>query len=202
MNRFERIEYEPISVREALVQMKDLSELMIDLAYSSALFDSKGLAQEVMEIGERVDRLAYLLDMNAMVATRGPRDAESLAGVMRVASAAETVSNAALSLAGMVLRGNAVRSFVEEAFADIEQKLARIEVKHGSTLIGNTISELGLTSRIGANVIALRRNRDWTIKPRDQALLPGDVLIARGTATGLEKLRDFAEAEVDIGSMK
>ena len=35
MPKFEKIEYKPIPVRELLLEMKNLSELMIDLAYSS-----------------------------------------------------------------------------------------------------------------------------------------------------------------------
>jgi uncharacterized protein with PhoU and TrkA domain len=51
-------------------EMKDLSELMIDLAYSAALFNSRPLAEEVIEMERRVDSLAYLLDMSAMIAVR------------------------------------------------------------------------------------------------------------------------------------
>jgi hypothetical protein len=35
MPHFEKIEYKPIPVRELLLEMKNLSELMIDLAYSA-----------------------------------------------------------------------------------------------------------------------------------------------------------------------
>ena len=35
--------------------MKDVSEIMIDLAYSAALFNSNELAEEVMELEKRVD---------------------------------------------------------------------------------------------------------------------------------------------------
>ncbi|MEJ2272793.1 MAG: potassium channel protein, partial [Candidatus Bathyarchaeota archaeon] len=60
----DKIEYKPISVREALTEMKDVSEIMIDLAYSSALFNSHELAEEVMELEKRVDYLDYIIDMN------------------------------------------------------------------------------------------------------------------------------------------
>jgi uncharacterized protein with PhoU and TrkA domain len=41
MSDVERVEYTPVSVRETLIQMKDISELMIDLAYSAALFNNR-----------------------------------------------------------------------------------------------------------------------------------------------------------------
>jgi uncharacterized protein with PhoU and TrkA domain len=90
MPHFERIRYKPIPVRELLVEMKNLSELMIDLAYSAALFNDKELAEDVLALESRVDTLAYLLDMEIMVASRGdPKDAEALIGVSTVAAATD-----------------------------------------------------------------------------------------------------------------
>ena len=43
--------------------MKDISELMIDLAYSAALFHNKELAGEVMELEKKFDDLVYMLKM-------------------------------------------------------------------------------------------------------------------------------------------
>ena len=54
---FEKIAYKPIPVRELLVEMKNLSELMIDLAYSAALFNDKDLAEDVIALEEHIDTL-------------------------------------------------------------------------------------------------------------------------------------------------
>ncbi|MDH5788443.1 MAG: potassium channel protein, partial [Candidatus Bathyarchaeota archaeon] len=64
--------------------MKNLSELMIDLAYSAALFNDKELADDVLELESRVDTLSYLLDMTIMIAARDSKDAEMLVGVSTV----------------------------------------------------------------------------------------------------------------------
>ncbi|MCK4482707.1 potassium channel protein, partial [Candidatus Bathyarchaeota archaeon] len=66
----EKIEYKPVSVRELFLEMKNLSELMIDLAYSAALFNDKELAEDVLELENRVDTLTYLLEMEIMIAAR------------------------------------------------------------------------------------------------------------------------------------
>ena len=81
MPKFERIEYKPIPVRELLLEMKNLSELMIDLAYSSALYNDKDLAEDVLALESRVDTLAYLLEMEIMVASRNPKEAEAMVGI-------------------------------------------------------------------------------------------------------------------------
>ena len=73
MPKFEKIEYKPIPVRELLLEMKNLSELMIDLAYSAALYNDKDLAEDVLALESRVDTLAYLLEMEIMVAIKRPK---------------------------------------------------------------------------------------------------------------------------------
>jgi uncharacterized protein with PhoU and TrkA domain len=42
---------------ERLVELKDTSELMIDLAYSSLLLKNRELAEEVQRLEEHVDKL-------------------------------------------------------------------------------------------------------------------------------------------------
>jgi len=199
MVRLEKIEYKPIPVRDLLVEMKDLSELMIDLAYSAALFDSRALAEEVIELEKRVDTLAYILDMNAMIATRDAKDAESLVGVSVVATAADKISDAAGDIATIVLRGIGVHPIVREAFEKVEERLTRAEVKPGSVLAKKQLGELELAAKMGVDIIAIRRNEEWIINPKDdERIEEGDVLIARGAPLGIKELEGLAEGTLQV----
>jgi uncharacterized protein with PhoU and TrkA domain len=194
MGKLDRIRYRPIPVRDLLVEMKDMSELMIDLAYSSALFNSKELAEEVLELEENVDSLAYLLDMSAMVAARSPSDAESLVGVSAVASAIDKISDAAGDISAIVLKGIGIHPLVRRVFEKVEERLMRVEIKPESILVGRKRGDLRLASRIGANIIAIRRGKDWIINPKeDETLQKGDVIIVRGAPQGIEELKQIAE---------
>ena len=194
MVRLEKIEYKPISVRDLLVEMKDLSELMIDLAYSAALFDSRALAEEVIELEKRVDTLAYILDMNAMIAARDAKDAESLVGVSVVATAADKISDAAGDIATIILREIGIHPIVREAFEKVEERLTRAEVKPGSVLAKKQVGELELAAKMGVDIIAIRRNKEWIINPKDdETIREGDVLIARGAPLGIKELEGLAE---------
>ena len=44
-------------IRSCLVEMKDLSALMIDLAFSSVMYNSEDIAEEVYLLEERMDDL-------------------------------------------------------------------------------------------------------------------------------------------------
>jgi len=174
--------------------MKDLSELMIDLAYSAALFHSRELAEEVLELEERVDTLVYLLNMNAMLAARDADDAEELAGICKVATATDKISDAAADIAYLVIRGIGVHPIIREAFGAVEERLMRSEAKSASIIVGKSLEELELAARIGVDIIAIRRGREWIINPsEDEKIVEGDVLIARGAPLGVEKLKQLAD---------
>ncbi len=197
MVRVKKIEYKPVGVRDLLIEMKDLSELMIDLAYSAALFDSPALAEEVMEMESHIDTLTYLLNMNVMVAARDAEDAESLVGVTKVARATDKISDAAADIAAIVLQGIGVHPIIREAFEKVEEQLTRVEVKPKSVLAGRQLGELELAAKMGVDIIAIRRNRKWIINPEEnESLQEGDVLIVRGAPQGVEEIEGVAKGTI------
>ena len=199
MAESDKVEYRPISVREALTEMKDVSEIMIDLAYSSALFNSNELAEEVMELEKRVDYLDYMIDMNVMLAARDAEDAEHLTAVTSVAAATNKISDAAADIAAIVLKNIGIHPIVRKAFQQVEERLARAIVKPDSIFINKTLEELELAAKIGVDVIAIRRLQEWKIDPDDkEKILENDVLIARGAPHGIDDLKELASGKLKV----
>ena len=197
MVKLGKIKYKPVPVRDLLIEIKDLSELMIDLAYSAALFDSKALAEEVLELEERVDTLAYLLDMNVMIAVRDAEDAEHLVGVSAVASAADKISDAAADIAILVIKDIGIHPIVRQVFEKVAEHLIRVEINPESILAGHSLDELELAARIGVDIIAIRRNKEWIINPKEvEKLDRNDVLIARGAPHGIDELEGLARGTI------
>ena len=197
MDRVKRTKYKAVPVRETLVEMKDISEMMIDLAYSAAIMDNKPLAEEVMYLEKRMDDLVYILNMNLMLSARSWRDAETLAAVQRVGALTNVMSDAAGDIAGLVLRGIKVHPVAREVFERTEENLEHAHIKDGSILEGNSVDELQLARRIGADIIAIRRGEHWLINPGKEIVMPEDVIVARGTQEGLTKLIQAAGGEVN-----
>ncbi len=197
MPQFEKIQYKPIPVSDLLVEMKNLSELMIDLAYSAALFNDKELAEDVIELESRIDTLAYLLDMEIMIAARDAEDAETLIGVSTVASAADKISDAAADIAAIVTRNIGIHPIIGEIFEKVEERLMKATVKEGSVIAGKRIGDLDLAARMGVDIIAIRRNKDWILDPEDtERIFLGDILITRGAPVGIKEFKDLAEGRL------
>jgi len=185
--------HKPIPVRTLLVEMKDLSELMIDLAYSSALFHNTDLARDVLELEKKVDNLALLLKMNVMIAARDAKDAKDLLGVSLVSSAADEISDAAADIAYIVLHGIGIHPAVREAFKRVEEQLGRFIVKRDSILSGKSLRELRLASRIGVDIIAIRRGNEWIINPKGDLAYSSIILNSSDLAREVQELEEHID---------
>ena len=185
------VEYEPIPVKELLKEMKNISSLMVDLAYLSVLHRDVELAEEVFELEKKMDKLEILLTMQASLATRSPRDAEKIVSIHRLATASNKISDAAADIASIVLQRGALPPLSAEMLFERDSFVAKISVPEdfeGEREIGQILNELGAV----LNFIAVRRDSEYVLEPtKDFRIRKGDVLIVEGTERGLEKLRKW-----------
>jgi len=194
---FSEIEYEPTSVKELLTEMKDISELIIDLAYSAVLFDNEEIAEEVKYLEVRMDKLNYDIRMMAMMAARTKEDAEQLAGILQVAEAAESISNAAGDIV-MMLKDK-TRPILPKILSKADERIFRIKVSSDSKACEQKIGDLKIESETGMRIIAIRREDCWIYNPRsDSNIKADDWLITRGTDEGYNDLSKFLKGELEI----
>ena len=188
------LSYTPCSVRCLLIEMKNISQLMVDLAYSSVIFRDKDLAEEVLRLEERVDQLTYILTMNAVLAVRDKEDAIDVAGILKAATAIDGISNAAADIAIVELRGLGIHPLLLEAFESTEERLGKITVSPNSPFVGKSLSTLMLPQRYGVDVAAIRRGVEFIIDPSGSDVVKsGDILILRGDREGLEEVIDLCK---------
>ena len=193
---FSELEYEPTSVKELLTEMKDISELIIDLAYSAVLFDNEEIAEEVKYLDVRMDKLNYDIRMMAMMAARTKEDAEELAGILQVAEAAESISNAAGDIVDLLSKDK-TGPILPKILKQADELLFRIKISSTSKACTQKIGDLRIESETGMRIIAIRRGNDWIYNPQsDTSLQADDRVITRGTNLGYEELRKFLQGEV------
>src|ERR687891_104116 len=75
---------EPRNVKDLLVEAKDASDLMVDLAYAAVFFDDDKLAREVEKLERRMGAYLRRLRTMAMLAARSPEDADEVSGRVKV----------------------------------------------------------------------------------------------------------------------
>ena len=201
--RHDKIEFENIGVKESLIEMKDLSEQIVDLSYSALLFDSNDMARQVIELEERLDKLLYNVRIGVLLAARNREDAEQLSGILQVASAAEAIGDASLQLMRIFDEDVEFRPFAPFFLKNGDEKIWAIRVNPGSDVIDRQISELSIESETGARIIAIKRHTRWLydIEP-NRRIKEGDILIARGVEDGLNELVAYAKGGVKWGNYR
>ena len=194
---FSEIEYEPTTVKDLMTEMKNISELIIDLAYSSVLFDNDEIAEEVKYLEVRMDKLNYDIRIMAMMAARTKEDAEQLAGILQVAQAAEKISNTAGDIVLLLKDKN--RPILSRILNKADEKIFRIKISSNSEACKRKIGELKIESETGMRIIAIRRNDFWIYNPQSNAILKAnDWLITRGSDEGYTDLEKFLKGKLKV----
>lgn len=189
---FKELEYKAHTVKDILTEMKDISELIIDLAYSAILFKDDEIAEEVRYLETRMDYLNYEIRMMAMMAARTRDDAEQLSGILQIAEAAESISNAAGDIANIVSLGKDKIGFLPKVLKRADEKIFRINISPKSQACDKSIGELAVESETGMHIIAIRRGDYWIYDPGAQTVLKkNDTLIVRGAEEGFKDLKLF-----------
>ena len=191
------IEYEPVSVKDVLVEMKDTAELLIDLSYSAVLHQSEPLATEVLRLEERMDVLELRARMSLLMAARKPADAEQLAPVLGIVGAADGISDAAGDIAKIVLEDVGLPEAMRAALPDAAGTLVRGVVAPGSAYAGRTLKDIDLESATGVRVIALRRGNEWLLNPGPNTRVEADdVAFLRGPDSSIGDVYETLTGEV------
>jgi len=181
-----KIEHCSQNMKELLVGMKDTSELMLDLAYSAVIYDDEDIAEEVIRLEDKMDTLEYHMKITAMQAARRIDEAHQLSGVLKAASAAENIANAAGDIANIVRLKMGIPTELKADIREAEETVTRVTIEPDSPVIGKTLGELKLEIETGMGVIAIRQGSSWIYDvEKDTTILTGDILFARGHDEGL-----------------
>ncbi|ADI74429.1 TrkA-C domain protein [Methanohalobium evestigatum Z-7303] len=198
------VKYTPRNLKDTLIEMKDISELMVDLAYSAMIYDDVDIAEEVLYLEEKMNLLDYQMKITAMLSARRIEEAEEMSGVLQVADSSETIANAAGDIAKIVLRDMGIPLELKYALREAEETVVRATVNEKSKMVNNTLGDLELDTETGMTIIALRRNHNWIYDPNENTKIKaGDVLFARGhdegipLFVGLATGREYSPKKID-----
>ena len=186
---------EPKSVKELLVEAKDASELLIDMAYAAVFFDEEDLADEVESLEERMAGYLRRLRTTAALAARSPEDAEAIESVLWIASAIDKIGDAASDIARVVAAKLGIPDALRKDLRHADEVCGRVKVREGSQAVGAPLRDLMLPTETGMWVLAIRRGDDWEFDPGAESVVSeGDVLLYQGPEEGANLIRAVAGA--------
>ncbi|MFW5946038.1 MAG: potassium channel family protein [Candidatus Natronoplasma sp.] len=167
-------------VEKDLLEMKNTSELMLDLAYSSLLYHNKDIAEEVLNLEQKVNDLQESVNSSIMENQEEINPDKGLI-LIKMADSMERFADAALDIADVVLRDIELHPVIKRSLRESDEVMVRKEIQKGSFLDGTTLEETEMNTRIGIKVIAVRRGNSWAYGPEKEVRLKaGDIIFARG----------------------
>ena len=184
-----------ITVKDLLVEAKDVSELMVDLAYAGIFFGDDDIAREVLNLREELTWVVQNLRTMAMLAARSREDAQAMAGVLRMVAAMDKIGDAAEDIARVVLKELGIPPGLRDDLRHAEEVIARVRLREENALAGKSLEDAELPTETGMWVIAIRRDVSWVFGPEgNEVLRPGDIIFAQGPEEGVNLLRELAGA--------
>jgi uncharacterized protein with PhoU and TrkA domain len=183
------------TIEAILIDMKDTSDLMLDLAYSSIFYGSRDLARQVVhleeEVGGEVNQIHHLI-LEAVREKELDVDHGQVLG--RVANTAEDLANAALEIVDVILRDVELHPVLREAIRTSDSATTKVTLNQVSTFAGKTIGELELETETGMRVLSVKRRKRWNIGVGGRfRLQPDDLLIAVGPEEAIPEFMVLAD---------
>jgi uncharacterized protein with PhoU and TrkA domain len=176
---------------DVLVEMKNISEAAVGLAYSALALRDVGLAAEVRHLAERLDEMKDHLQLWVLRAAKADTDLSPLRGLLQLASAAEELGDQANHMVWLIADDYELHPIVNVALGEADVVAMRVPVGVGSAADGRRLVDLQLDIEPGFHVLAIRRDNRYLYRPRGNVRIQaGDDLIASGPAEGQELLAE------------
>ncbi len=177
------------------LELKDTSEMMVDLAYSSLLYDNVEIAEEVIALNDRMEELSERIqDEIAQVSRAMPDEVARAVITIRLMDSILEIAEAAKSVADVVVRGLAEHPVLAMSIRDSDTTICLAKVAPDSILADKTLGEMSLATNSGMFLLAIRRDDDYIFGPDlNSRLEEGDILIAKGPEDAVPYFKDLAD---------
>ncbi len=177
---------------DTLVEMKNISEVSVGLAYSALVLADRGLAAEVRHLEDRLDEMNDRLELWVLRAGAQELDPSQLRGLLQLSRAAEDIGDQAQQMVWLVETFDEVHPILRIALGESDEVVMHCPVAPGSAADGAKLGQLGLEIEPGFSVLAIRRAGRYLYRPRAFVRLEaGDELIASGPDEGRPMLADL-----------
>ncbi|MCL1810679.1 MAG: potassium channel protein [Methanomassiliicoccaceae archaeon] len=182
-------------LEELLLELKDTSEFMVDLAYSSLIYDNEEIAEEVIFLADTMGDLSLRIqELVVEIGMSKPEEIARIVVAIRLQASIMSIAEAAKSIADVVLRGLGKHPVLAMSIKESETTITLAKVAEDSVLKGKTFAETRLSTNCGMFVIAIKREREYIFGPgRSTKIEVGDILIAKGPEEGVPWFKDLAD---------
>lgn len=187
------------TLESLVLDIIEKSELMVDLSYSSLLYDNTTIAKEVYDLEQHIDQQFEKIHQDVFEGVKkGTLTVKDARALSKLARAGEEIADAAREIADVQLRDVELHPILKMSIRESDEIISKILVSSESMLCGKTLGELKLGSETGMTVIAMRHQHRWLYGPTKNTRIDADdVLFVKGPEDGEAHLIELAEGRTN-----
>jgi uncharacterized protein with PhoU and TrkA domain len=177
---------------DVLVEMKNISEAAVGLAYSALALRDRGLAAEVDHLADRLDEMKDHLQLWVLRASKNDADPSPLRGLLQLSHVAEELGDQANQMVCLIREDWEFHPVLTMALGESDVVVLRVPVAEQCEALGQTMAEMQLDIEPGFHVLAIRRGGRYLYRPRSFVeFKAGDELIVSGPPEGRVRLAEL-----------
>jgi uncharacterized protein with PhoU and TrkA domain len=173
---------------DVLVEMKNVSEAAVGLAYSALLLNDQGLASQVTQLEDRLDEMREQLELWVLRAGADTIDPSGLRGLLHLGAASEEVGDAAQQLVWLVEQEEEMHPVLAAALGEADEVFVQYPIAAGSALDGFVVTGSQIGDDTGFHLLAIHRGGRYFYRPRRITLAAFDEILATGPWEGRAEL--------------
>lgn len=183
---------------DLVVELKDLAEIAVNLAYSSLLFQDKALAVEVSGMEHQSDNMQRELEKWVLTTAKEYPRPENLRGLIQLARASEAIVDAARGMTSLIEKEKPLHPVITVALQETLEVVMQEMIGAGSKIAGMSLKQFLKTTKLGLSPLAIQRGRRWFCRPRPNFVLKEeDLLIVTGPPESENKLHQLCQAKAN-----
>jgi uncharacterized protein with PhoU and TrkA domain len=175
---------------DVLVEMKNVSEAAVGLAYSALLLNDQGLAAQVAQLEDRLDEMREQLELWVLRAGAETVDPSGLRGLLHLGAASEEVGDAAQQLVWLVEQEEEMHPILAVALGEADEVFVQYPIGAHSALDRAVVSGTQIGDDTGFHLLAIKREGRYLYRPRRITLAAGDEILATGPWEGRSALAE------------
>ncbi len=190
-------------IDEKFLELKEKTQLMLDLAYSSLLYDNKIIAREVYHLEEDADREHDELQRMAIEDATEDKDIEKALVYVKLATALEVIADSAREISDIALRDMDMHPIFQQSLRDSDSIITSAVVSEKSPVASKRLADAELPTETGMWIVAVKRGKKWIYGPDgDFVLQKGDMVIARGPTDSEDEFISLIGRKVEWESVE
>lgn len=181
------------NIKENILRMKDMSEIMTDLAYSALFLHDRKISAEVSRMDKEVQQLEE--DTLKMLFKVRESGGERIT-ILNITGFIRNISNSAVQISNLV-ESERLPSIIKDILKESDKRVLTETIVGKSPLVGRTIGGSRVEIYTKARILAINRKKKWVFEVNDDTrLMNKDLLVAVGNVEAEKILKDVANGKI------